>query len=181
MRQKMEFLLSDSLALAPPAEVELKAYFDAHAERYRDPDRVGFRQVYLGEAAGEADRAQWAALREQLNSGSPSDPETLGRGTLLPSRMGSASDEDIDRAFGEGFAARLKGQPPGRWSGPVESGYGWHLVLIDAIEPGAEPDFAAVRPAVERDFAYERERDAAAAMVERLKQGYDIVVGDEAK
>jgi hypothetical protein len=27
--------------------------------------------------------------------------------------------------------------PPGKWQGPIESGYGWHLVWIDSITPAA--------------------------------------------
>jgi len=181
MRQKMEFLLQESLATAPPDEDALRAFFDAGRERYRAPDRIGFRQVYLGDRQGEAAQAEWAALLDRLNSESPPDPASLGGGILLPSQMGPAAMQEIDRAFGEGFADRLKGQPAGRWSGPVRSGYGWHLVLIEAVEAGAEPDFDAVRAAVERDHAYETERKARSALIERLRQGYDIVVGEPAK
>ena len=48
MRQKMHFLLQDSLALAPPDEVALRAFYEAEQDRYREPDRRSFQQLYLG-------------------------------------------------------------------------------------------------------------------------------------
>jgi hypothetical protein len=40
MRQKMQFLLEGSLALAPPDEATLRAFYEAEWERYSEPARV---------------------------------------------------------------------------------------------------------------------------------------------
>ena len=37
----------------------------------------------------------------------------------------------IDREFGENFASQHQGLTPGKWSGPVPSVFGWHLIYID--------------------------------------------------
>jgi len=181
MRQKMEFLLQDSLALTRPDEATLKAFFEAERLRYRAPDRLTFRQVYLGEAAAAEDRADWSTLRVRLNGDEPLAPERLGEATLLPARMEAATPQEIDRVFGRGFAERLRDQPEGRWTEPLRSSYGWHLVALDELEPGAPVTFEQVRAEVERDYAYQREREAAAALIERLKQGYEIVIDEEAR
>ena len=39
MRQKMQSLLQDGLALAPPDEAALRASYEAEQQRYREPDR----------------------------------------------------------------------------------------------------------------------------------------------
>ncbi len=181
MRQKMEFLLQDSLAQVTPDEAALRAFFDAERDRYRDPDQISFRQIYLGDGRGDREPEQWATLLVRLNGDDPPDAEGLGQGSLLPTRMNSSAVQEIDRTFGEGFADQLRSHPVGRWAGPVRSSYGWHLVLVDGIEPASEPDFKRVRSAVERDYAYQREREAAVALVERLKRGYEIAIGGEVR
>jgi hypothetical protein len=54
------------------------------------------------------------------------------------------SDRHVDRTpdrlareLGPGFARRLfELEPAAAWQGPIESGYGWHLVWMDSLEPG---------------------------------------------
>jgi parvulin-like peptidyl-prolyl isomerase len=95
--------------------------------------------------------------------------------------MVSARPAAIDRVFGAGFAKKIEGLESGRWSGPITSSYGWHLVRIDAVVPGGQPSFEIVRAQVERDFAYQRQQESEAALIERLKQQYEIVIEEAAR
>ena len=181
MRQKMEFLLQDSLALAPPDEATLRAFYEAEQERYMEPDRRSIRQLYLGPHNGPEDVARWEALAVRLNGAEPPDLEQLSQPSLLPPGMELAHSEAIDRIFGEGFAAKIQSLESRRWSGPVASSYGWHLIWVQIVEPGGPRSFEAVRAQVERDFAYQRQREAEAALIERLKQQYEIVIEEPAR
>ncbi len=58
----------------------------------------------------------------------------------------------------------------------MASSYGWHLVWVESVEPGGPRAFEAVRAQVERDFAYQRKQEAEAALINRLKQQYEIVI-----
>lgn len=176
LQQKMEFLLQDSLSLAPPTQQELQAFFDANQARYRAADRISFQQIYLGDTQRPADTPRWQALAARLNEADPPDPQTLGQGSLLPPAMRLATPAEIARSFGNGFAEQLIEAPSGRWWGPVQSGFGWHLVRVDRLQRPADPEFAAVRGAVERDYAYQREGEAASALIARLKAQYQIVI-----
>jgi hypothetical protein len=42
---------------------------------------------------------------------------------------------------GPGFARALVTLAPGSWQGPIESGYGWHLVFVDSLSPSRMPAF----------------------------------------
>jgi len=158
MRQKMEFLLQSSLALAPPDEASLRVFYEAEQERYKEPDRRSFRQLYLEPHNGTADVARWEALAVQMNGTDPPDPEQVSQPSLLPPQMKLAHSDAIDRVFGKGFAERIQTQESLRWTGPVASSYGWHLIWIESVEPGGPRAFEAVRAQVERDFAYQRRR-----------------------
>ncbi len=181
LRQKMEFLLQDGLSRIEPDEAQLRAFFDANPDRYVGPDRISFQQIYLGERQSDEESAVWDALIVQLNGANPPDTRELGKGSLLPPAMGSAPAQEIDRSFGTGFAEMLTGLPIGAWTDPVQSTFGWHIIRVDQVQTAGAPNFEEVRAEVARDFAYQQENDAAKALIERLKQGYQIEIDGEAR
>jgi hypothetical protein len=175
MRQKLEFLAEDADG-APPTDAELAAHLGAHAGEFRFDDQLTFTQIFLDPsrrgAALPADAAALlAALRERPES---VDLETAGDGLLLEPRYVDASQTDVARHFGPEFAEALRAQPAGVWFGPVESGYGWHLVRIDARTPGRAPELAEVRDAVARDWEARRRQSRLDARYEELKRGYRV-------
>ena len=78
--------------------------------------------------------------------------------------------------FGELFANQLRDVHVGKWTGPVESGYGLHLVYIDQRAPGRLPEFDDVRNAVLRDWLAERRREANEALYRTLREQYTITI-----
>jgi hypothetical protein len=178
MRQKLEFLTDDVVDSVAPEEEELRAYFDDHVETYRDPARVSFEHVYLSrERRGDDAEEDAERLITQLNSGSPGlNPATLGDSFLLPGSFDDASTSEVDRQLGDGFCARMMELPLGRWAGPVESGYGLHVVRVAAWEEPGDPAFENVRDAVERDWQEARRKKAAAAFYRKLRERYTVTV-----
>lgn len=172
LRQKMEFLLEESLA--DIAEEDLIAYFEENAERYAKERTYGFTQVFLGSDAEGGRREEWRSLVQRMNEGEPLSLETLAQLTLLPERVEASPAPAIDRVFGDGFAEELAELRRGEWSGPLPSAYGWHLVRLEHAGSGEPPEFGAVRSLVERDLRYERQQEAKAALIERLSRNYEI-------
>jgi parvulin-like peptidyl-prolyl isomerase len=66
--------------------------------------------------------------------------------------------------------------PVGRWSGPVESGCGLHLVLVRERTATRLPDLAEVRDAVANEWGAVRREEANRAFYERLRAGYEVTV-----
>jgi parvulin-like peptidyl-prolyl isomerase len=58
----------------------------------------------------------------------------------------------------------------------VQSGYGQHLVRVEAFEPGSLPPLDAVRDRVELDWRAQRASDMRAARFEKLRAQYDIAL-----
>ena len=149
LRQKLEFLIEDSAEASPPTDEELKAWLAQHADEYRSEPRVAFRQVFVSRdrrgAAAEADAA--AILKRLTAEGSSARIATLGDATMLPADFDLAPLRDVDRMFGAGFARQLDAAELGKWSGPIRSGYGLHLVLVRERVEGAlaEPRRRCVR------------------------------------
>ena len=97
----------------------------------------------------------------ELNSpGANLDAAGLGDPTTLPLDFDSASASDIKNSFGNQFAKALARIAPGPWSGPVESGYGMHLVQVRRRTEPRAPDLAEVREAVKREWQLTRRAEA---------------------
>jgi len=175
MRQKMEFLNDDLIELTEPTEKELESFLHNNAESYAIPSRATFRQIYFNPAAGDAaaeDRA--ARALEALRSDSAADAR--GDPTLLPPALADAAPIDIDRVFGTGFAAGIANAPVGEWSGPLASGFGSHLVYVEARRPAVAATLEDVRAEVTRDWQASRRTESRALLNAEMRKRYDIEI-----
>ena len=74
--------------------------------------------------------------------------------------------EYLGKEFGPGFAQAVAKLAPGSWQGPIESGYGWHLVFVDPSIPGRVPAFEEVEPDVKTAWLAEQKAHALAEGVQ---------------
>jgi hypothetical protein len=181
MLQKLEFLTDDMNAAAEPSDEDLRAYFREEIEKFRPSIRVSFDQVFFNrEMRGGATVDDATALLAELNgSAEEIDPETLGDGLTLPSTFEGTDLDRIERRFGGALAEDLTAAPIGSWSGPVESGFGLHIVRVREREAPPDPEFEAVRDDVEREWRAARRMEAAEAFFEGLKSRYTVTVETE--
>jgi parvulin-like peptidyl-prolyl isomerase len=94
----------------------------------------------------------------------------------MPAYYRDLAAPDVERLFGQAFAARVGELPVGRWAGPVESGYGLHLVFVHERTPARLPDLADVRDAVANEWRAVRREEANRAFYEALRARYEITV-----
>ena len=173
LRQKMEFLFEE--AVPPPQEAELRAYLQAHPEKFRTQLLISFRQVFISQTRGAAVDADARRILARLTSGAP-DAANEGDPLLLGERFSRTPLDRIAALFGDSFAQAVAQSAPESWVGPLRSTYGLHLVLMAAVEPGELPPFEEVRPAVEREWFAEHRAAAQAAQYQSLLAGYRIIV-----
>ncbi len=178
VRQKMEFVVDDVVELTEPTEEELETWLAQHAESYAMPARYRFRQVFLNpERRGDALQADATMVLEGLRSSNGgADPRELGDASLLEHAFADAATELVARTFGQDFVDGLAAQPIGAWSGPVESAFGVHLVIVDAKTEGRTPALDEVRDAVVRDWSYARREEASQAFYGELLSRYCITI-----
>jgi hypothetical protein len=171
--QKVSFLF-ESLVDESTTEEELAEWLREHPDAYRIEPAITLRQVYLDPSRhGDELDARIESLRAELER----DPSTdAGDTTLLPDRIDARSRSDVARSFGSEFAATVFELPVGEWSGPVSSGFGVHLVRVDAVRPPRAPLLAEVRDAVARDLLAVRRERAEEAFLEGLRDRYRLVV-----
>jgi hypothetical protein len=176
IRQKIEFMVEDSVDPSEPTDAELQAFLEAHPETFVTQPRYSFRQVYLEagpvdpEAEAEADR-----LLQQL--GDPSvDASGLGNRSMLAHAYSDLRAPQAARSFGTDFSEALAELPLGRWTGPIASGYGLHLVRVDQVTPSRMPDLAEVRSAVAREWSNARRAQVRDRFFEQVESKYRITI-----
>ncbi len=147
----------------PPSEEVLQAYLDRHAERFTEPARRQLLQVPFRDEP---------RARDALARLDPGSAEPLPSGDPLPMAraLPSSSAEELGRQLGPAFARRAFSLPETRWSGPVRSPYGWHLVFVVSAEPERRSPLATVRAEVREALLAERADRAVAAEVARLRR-----------
>jgi len=179
LRQKLEFLLEEESASSPPTDAELKAWVDRHADALRIEPKVAFRQVYLRpDRRGASARTDAEKLLAKLRAAGPEVPtDRMGDASMLPAEQPLEPLRDVARTFGKDFAEDLTKIEPGQWTGPVESSFGLHLVLVRERVDGAMPELAEIRPLVEREVLAERRKAELQALYERLLAKYTVEIG----
>jgi hypothetical protein len=123
-------------------------------------------------------RADVDRVLESLRAAPDTRFAALGRRSMLPAQVGLSPSLAVDRVFGRGFSGLLREVPLGVWSGPVNSGYGVHLVRITEAVPGRLPALAEVRDAVARDWSAARGAEARQAIFDRLRSRYAVKIAE---
>lgn len=168
--QKLEFILESATPTAP-TDAELQAWLDAHSNDYHIEPTYSLRQVYFDPARhGDNLGADIAAARRALAGGKVLDGDT----TMLPPAMEAVTAIEVERVFGSQFGDGLKTLPVGGWQGPVQSGFGLHLVELTRYDAARRPTLAEVRAEVSRDLLHARTEEANAVFYNKLLANYAV-------
>ena len=174
LRQKMEFLHTDLTAQEKPTEAELAAFLSAHSDRFQQPARLSFRQVFVGRDGGSpAAESRASELLRRLRSGA-SEANVEGDPTLLPRAMTMASKHDVASAFGDDFAVDVLTLADDDWTGPVASSYGLHLVRVEERVRARLPELEEVRRQVEREYEATQRAEAKQRFLLELRERYEV-------
>ena len=176
--QKMTFLFDDVTDLTAITDEQLLQHLEENAARYRIDPEFTFSHVYLSSdkrgGAVEEDALEMLAGLRKLPAGE--EIAALGDPFLLPQRYESLPLWEATKLFGTGFGESLAAVEPGRWEGPLNSGYGLHLVLVRERTEGRLPELEEIRDAVVRDFTSELREENSRKFYERLRERYTITV-----
>ncbi len=176
LRQKMEFVSEDAAATAEPTEAQLQQFLAAHPEKFVEPARVTFQQVFVNaEKRGDAARRDAERILAELQAGrGPANPSEAGDPTLLPAGLEDASPQEISASFGDEFGKRLEDAPVNQWAGPISSSFGLHLVRVSARSASVLPQLADIRPVVLREWQADKRTQAGDSFYSSLRSKYDV-------
>jgi peptidyl-prolyl cis-trans isomerase C len=175
LSQKMEAVANDLSTLTqPPTDERLKEFFHRHEDFFKLPRSYELRQV-LFLTNEENVEARMQATLSSLQNGAEIPPERKSKAALA-NDWPLTSVHDLDNSFGGDFIHSLEALPAGEWSGPIQSGYGWHLVFIRTKQDSMLPDFAAVRDYVAREYDYRSEMESQDRVYHKLLGNYKVSI-----
>ena len=180
--QKLEFLMADASGVAQPGDTALQAYYEANAERYRQPPKLSFSQVYFStDRRGEQAQKAAGAVLARLRAAQPPVTHAPEEGDpfMLPQVYVDKRTDDIARDFGSAFSEAIAGYETGQWQGPVASAYGVHLVYVVSREASRLPPLEQMRERVVNDWLAEQRRLADERMYARLRERYEVSVAGQ--
>lgn len=174
LSQKMEFLSNDLATLREPSNEELKVYFNLHSEKYMLPYTFDLYQiVFTNDTNIDIDKSLESALKASKEL---SMEAMQSKGNRLPFPYYFANTNTIELAsqLGTAFAENLEDLELNKWVGPVDSGFGKHLVYITRREEPKLPDLNSIKDIVLRDFQYDKQNEVNALIFKTLKNNYSI-------
>jgi parvulin-like peptidyl-prolyl isomerase len=175
----MEFLAEDVSKLEEPTSGELGAWYEKNKARFVLPPRVSFRHVYLspdrrgGSAHADAERALARLAGKPMDSPSAA---TAGDPFMFQDYYGDRSFDELAKAFGPQFARAVVGLQPGAWAGPIESGYGWHVVFVESLTPERMPAYEEIEADVKAAWLEDHRDEVRSRMYETMRTHYEVVL-----
>ena len=179
MAQKMRFLAEDVAAAREPGTAELKSWYAQNSVKFAEPNRVSFRHLYFspdhrGNSARDDAAKALVKLAGQSQDAklvaSPADP------FMFQDYYRERAPEQLAKEFGPRFALAVAKLAPGSWQGPIESGYGWHLVFVDTAIPGRVPAFEEIESEVKSAWLNEQKEKAWAEAYKDLRAKYSVLI-----
>ena len=178
LQQKMEFISDDVADPSQPTDAELNAFLQAHPGKFRVEQAFTFRQLYLNpEKHGTNLASDAAQLLVKLNQpGGDASFAAMGDPYMLENIFTAVSAGEITKQFGKEITAKLGGLQCGQWQGPVESGFGVHLVCISERTDARAPALAEVRDAVRREWIEDQRLQANDKFYQAMLQHYTVTI-----
>jgi len=179
MAQKMQFLAEDVAAAHEPSTTELKAWFDKNSNKFALPSRYSFRHLYFSPDKRGKNAQEDAAKALTKIAGQPEDSKlavSLADQFMFQDYYGDRAPDALAKEFGPQFVVALEKLKPGSWQGPVESGYGWHLVYIDTVISGRIPAFEEMEPDVKTAWLAEQKQQAWQKAYKDMRAKYTVLL-----
>lgn len=139
-------------------EEALQTYYNDHLERFSSVEQRRARHILIAASGDDAaDEAKAKAAYDRARAGE--DFAALAK--ELSADTGSAAQGgDLGWAernfFVAPFADAVWSMQPGELRGPVRTEFGWHVIRLDEVRPGAVKPIEEVRPELEADYRREQ-------------------------
>jgi len=177
VRQKLELLADEMVSMSEPSDEEMVEYLEENEDQFMLEPRLDLRQVYVSrDRRGSAAQADALEKLEILRHNADVDWTAIGDPLPIPAEFDDIDLSQLERQFGSRFAQQLARVERGAWTGPVESGFGLHLVFVDDFVPARTPGLDEVRQRVRTEWFAERRQAATDQLYERLAEKYSIEV-----
>ena len=183
--QSLQFITNGFVSAAVDVtDEEIAEYYEANRDDYYVDPYVTFTHVYFSsdrhgrEQARQLAAAKLAELNEQQVPFSESTRH--GDRFLYNVNYVERTEDFVGSHFGRSMAAEIftLEAGDGRWHGPFESAYGFHLVMVTRRTDGLYPPLEDIADSVREDALRIKLDEQNERAVQAIVDTYDIRMGD---
>ena len=161
--------------------VDIETYYVENSSRYVQPRQATFTHVFFNGRDRGADVAKQDAQTAlvQLNEGQVSFEQAgkYGDRFFFLRNYVERSDRLISDHFGSDMADQVfAAEPTGSWIGPIQSKYGFHLVMMRGKQPAKTLALEAVADQVLADMERDRLDATRLAAYQRAEENYTVIL-----
>ena len=178
--QKMDYLAQGFYdQVAPLTEQDLRQFYAERRQDYKKAAEATFTHVFIStEKRLSADaKALAETLLTQLNSQLVpfENASRHGERFLYNRNYVNREDDEVASHFGQPFQRALFDLSASeQWQGPLQSTYGWHLVLLVKSTEAYIPEFDAVSSSVFADAQRQQQFEVKRQAIDKLMAKYQI-------
>ena len=171
-------LIRAVVLLQEPTPESLEDYLAANAEEFIRPARFRISQVMANgfKWPDSEGRARELLARVRGESLGLADALALGDGVYVEPSLPPLSQQALESQLGPDFAAGVIDLPIGRWTGPIESRYGHHLVFVHERFDAYLPPLEEIRERVAERLLHKKADEWLALRLEELRAEFEIVI-----
>jgi hypothetical protein len=176
--QKMEYLIQLEV---PHVLDSVEEYYEKNKERYYVKSTFTFTHVFVNRELYESNDVAVevaSTLLRKLKSDGVSFAEALQLGdrfTFHKNYVGK-TEGFIASQLGEAFASVVARSKAGEWFGPVESAFGYHLVLVSNREQGRVPPLEEILRYVTFDAQQAESELSLQEAIDAIVEDYEVIV-----
>jgi len=177
LAQKFDFVQTDMETVKDPGENELLSFYKNNPGLFRQPAKVSFTHIYFSADHVPDSIAKQRAIKVLEGLYQTKVKRAPERGDRFPLQYDytDQSELDIRQNFGDKPMVReLFTSPVGKWTGPVQSGYGWHLIFILKRDDAVLSPFAGIKDQVKAQYIEHEKEMQNKALFDKLEKKYII-------
>ena len=166
-----------------PTEAQLRAFYDAHIEKYSSDGVMRLRDLVMpiGSGTAEAALARGQQASDELAKGAPLDA-VMAKYGLKDSGgidLGDNFDFAVKAKLGDDIYKAIAKLLPGQASGPVRRPDGIHVVVMVSRIASVKLDFAKAQDNVWQDYKREARETVERANLKYLRGRADVTLAPE--
>lgn len=160
-------------------EEALRTYYQQRQQDYKKAASATFTHVFISSEQRSVEEARQMAdqLLKKLNADKVpfENAPRYGERFLYNRNYVNREDDEIASHFGGGFQQQLFDYSVSdQWLGPLQSSYGWHLVMLVKNSPAYIPPFEEVASAVLADARRDQQQDIKSQTIDKLIGKYQV-------
>ncbi|WP_444927073.1 peptidyl-prolyl cis-trans isomerase [Microbulbifer sp. TRSA002] len=176
--QKLDYVNGGFSSNTDISEEDLESYFQLHHEKYRIEASITFTHVFFDlrrHSKEKLEKTVKQSLNHLIKQSVPFEESALhGDRFIFHRNYVDRTLHLVASHFGDELAESIFQLPLNTWSGPFESPYGLHLILVSENKTSRLPSFREASPLVLEDYRRNKMEENKQLRIQELLTGYRI-------